>query len=163
MCDMFLMLKTVYTLFSYKQNFYKQHQAEIDKNQANAKQRDWNFAVSKLFTFFIHVKNKCVCIHEIVRLIIMKMKILLLLFTFNPYIYYIYINLNNSSYLLAYCLLYFFQVLFVFFLIVLRFPSKNRITIFPASFAFSFALWIIINIYQRGLFKTWPNICTGTF
>ena len=81
MCDMFLMLKTVYTLFSYKQNFYKQHQAEIDKNQANAKQRDWNFAVSKLFTFFIHVKNKCVCIHEIVRLIIMKMKILLLLFT----------------------------------------------------------------------------------
>ena len=103
---MFLMLKTVYMLFSYKQNFYKQHQAEIDKNQANAKQRDWNFAVSKLFTFFIHVKNKCVCRDCTINH--NENEDIVVIIYFNPYIYYIYINLNNSSYLLASCLLYIF-------------------------------------------------------
>ena len=37
MADVFNLVNLEYTLF-YKQHFYKQHQAEIDKNQAKAKQ-----------------------------------------------------------------------------------------------------------------------------
>ena len=45
MADVFNLLNLEYTLF-YKQHFYKQHQAEIDKNQAKAKQHTgWTFAI----------------------------------------------------------------------------------------------------------------------
>ena len=62
--------------------FYKQRQAEIGKNLANAKQD----AEAELLLFENYSnssftlsseqkqKNRCVCIHEIIRLIIMKLK-----------------------------------------------------------------------------------------
>ena len=77
-----------YTLF-YKQRFYKQRQTETaKKNQANAKPLKLNFCYLKI-THILHPRyhpkikghiliskqmNKSVCIHEIIRLIIMKMK-----------------------------------------------------------------------------------------
>ena len=80
-----------YTLF-YKQHFYKQHQAEIGKK--NVKQTLSNTLKLHFWYFkIIHIlhpchhpeiighilkttqKNKYVCIHEVIRLIIMKMKI----------------------------------------------------------------------------------------
>ena len=78
-------------LFLYKQHIYKQRQVEIGKNQANAKQHPEtelllfeNYSHS-LFTYVIIYEkqgifyknkqnNKCVCIHEIIGLIIMKIK-----------------------------------------------------------------------------------------
>ena len=78
-------------LFLYKQHIYNQRQAEIGKNQANAKQQPEtelllfeNYSHA-LFTYGIIYKkqglfyenkqnNKCVCIHEIIRLIIMKIR-----------------------------------------------------------------------------------------
>ena len=69
--------------------FISNRRLKLAKSQANAKQhRGWTFAIWNLFTFFIHVanpkiighilknkqKNKCVCIHEFMWLIIMKMK-----------------------------------------------------------------------------------------
>ena len=61
-----------------------QRQAESGKKikQMLSNSKGWTFANIKLFTFFIgHIlenrqKNKCVCIHEIIQLIIMKMKII---------------------------------------------------------------------------------------
>ena len=77
-----------YTLF-YKQHFYKQRQTEIGENQANAKQdpeaelllfENYSHYSSTLSsknnsTYSINQqKNKSVCFHEIIRLIITKME-----------------------------------------------------------------------------------------
>ena len=70
--------------FFNKQHFYRLKLSEI--KQMLIKPWSWTFAIWKLFTFFSHViirkwdilKNKqtgeCVCIHEIIQLIIMKIK-----------------------------------------------------------------------------------------
>ena len=76
-----------YTLFLISNTFIRQ--AQIGKNQANAKQHPeaellvfGNYSHSSPnhpniigHTLKNKQKNKCVCIHEIVRLIIMKMKV----------------------------------------------------------------------------------------
>ena len=77
-----------YTFF-YKQHFDKQHQAELQKiKQKLSDTLRLNFCDLKIIHIFhphhhpkiiertlkIKQKNKCVCIHEIIRLIIMKME-----------------------------------------------------------------------------------------
>ena len=72
--------------FFHKQHFYKNAGLKLAKNPENVKQHPE--AERLTFAFFITLsvkknnrtysknkqKNKCVCIHEIIRLIIMKMK-----------------------------------------------------------------------------------------
>ena len=73
----------VHAFFLYKQHFYKQRQAEIGKNQAKAKQHpeaefllfeNFSSSLSTLSSKTIgHIlknkqRNKCTCVHEIVRL-----------------------------------------------------------------------------------------------
>ena len=73
--------------FLYKQHFHKQRRAEIAKNEANAKQHPEAGLLLFIHIFHQHYhpkiighilknnqKNKCVCFHEIMQLLIMKMK-----------------------------------------------------------------------------------------
>ena len=80
-----------YTLFFCKQHFYKQHQAEIGQKN---RQMLWNTPrLNICYLKIVHIlypcshpktighnlkkknKNKCICIHKIISLIIMKMKV----------------------------------------------------------------------------------------
>ena len=75
-----------YTRFFYKQHFYRQWQAEIDKNQANAKQHpeaklslfeNCSHSSSENNRTYSKKKQRAsvpVSVHEIIRLILMKMK-----------------------------------------------------------------------------------------
>ena len=76
------------TRFFYKQHSQNQSHAKIDKNQANAKQHpeaelllieNYSHSSPTLSSTIGHIlkiqqKNKCTCIYDIMRLIIMKMK-----------------------------------------------------------------------------------------
>ena len=83
MREAFLQYTSLNVFFKKKQQLYKQRQAELAKNQANAKQHP----EAELLTNYWHSssllssnilknnrKNKYVCIHEIMQLIIMRMK-----------------------------------------------------------------------------------------
>ena len=71
--------------FLYKQHFHKQRQAEIAKNEANAKQHPEAGLLLFIHIFHQHYHPKIIghilknnqknkCFHEIMQLLIMKMK-----------------------------------------------------------------------------------------
>ena len=87
--EAFLQYASLHASFSYKQHFYKQHQANIGKNQANGKQHpEAELSTSENYLHSPSTlssnnnrtyskkkqKNKYVCIHEIMQLITTKMK-----------------------------------------------------------------------------------------
>ena len=85
----FILAVSTLHAFFYKQHFYKQRQAEIDQKSSNAKQLpEAELFLFKNFTHFSFTlssrnngtyskkkqKDNYICIHEITRLIIMKIK-----------------------------------------------------------------------------------------